>query len=313
MAIPTSTFVTYQAKGNREDLVDDIYLIDPIDTPVMSLAERSTATAVLHEWQSQALAAAAANSNLEGDDASTNAATASVRLSNSSQISDKVPRVSGTQQAVKHAGRSDEMAYQVALKSQELKRDMEFIICANTAENAGDTSTARTLGSLGAWIETNVSAGVGGSGSNLAGNTARTDGTQRVFTETLLKDVLQLQWDNGGKANYMTTGSFNKRQFSGFTGNATRMIDATGAKLQAGIDVYSSDWGTFKVIPNRFQRTRDVWVFQSDMIAIAYLRPFLLKELAKTGDSERKQLLVEYTLEVRNQKAHGLVADLTTS
>lgn len=313
MAIPASTFVTYQAKGNREDLTDDIYLIDPVDTPVMSLAERATATAVLHEWQSQALAAAGANSNLEGDDATTDAATATVRLSNSCQISDKTPRVSGTQQAVKHAGRSDEMAYQVALKSQELKRDMEFIICASTAEATGDTSTARKLGALPAWVETNVSAGVGGSGSNLAGNTARTDGTQRAFTETLLKDALQLQWDNGGKANYATMGSFNKRVFSGFTGNATRMVDATGQKLVAGIDVYSSDWGTFKVIPNRFQRSRDAWVFESDMIALAYLRPFQIRDLAKTGDSDRKQLLVEYTLEVRNQKAHALVADLTTS
>lgn len=315
MATPTNTFISYDAIGNREDLTDDIYLIDPIDTPLMSMAERSRSRAVLHEWQTQSLAAAAANANLEGDDPSTNATTATTRLSNTCQISQKTARVSGTQEAIDHAGRASEMDYQMSLKAAELKRDMETVILRAQAEAAGDTTNARTLGAMLSWITTNVSLGTGGSaaGTSLIGNTVRTDGTQRAFTEDLLQDVLQLCWENGGDPDCIMLGAFNKRTFSTFTGNATRFKGAEDRKLMAGIDIYDSDWGELKVVPNRFQRARDGWVIQKNMVSVPYLRPFKLRDLAKTGDSERKQLLAEYTLEVKNEVAHGLVADLTTS
>lgn len=315
MATPSNTFTSYDAIGRREDLADAIYLTDPVDTPLISMAARVSGTGILHEWQTQALAAAAANAVLEGDDATTDATTATTRLSNTMQISDKVPRVTGSQESVVSAGRDSEMAFQVSLKSMELKRDMELILYRAQAEATGNTTNARTLGAMLSWITTNISIGTGGSaaGTALAGNTVRTDGTQRDFTETLLKDVLSLCWDNGGDPDCLTMGSFNKKRFSAFTGNATRQVDAKDMALYAGIDVYASDWGEVFVVPNRFQRARDVWAIQKDMVALAYLRPFRLYDLAKTGDSERKQLLVEYTLEVRDEKAHGLVADLNTS
>src|SRR6478752_8689470 len=117
MAVPSNTFQTYQAIGNREDLSDVIYRIDPTDTPCMTAFEREKATAVNHEWQTQALAAVdTANYVLEGDDATTDAATPTVRLGNICQISDKVARVSGTQEAVDKAGRGSELDYQAMLK-----------------------------------------------------------------------------------------------------------------------------------------------------------------------------------------------------
>ena len=315
MAVPSSTFKTYEAKGNREDLSDVIYMISPTDTPFISGVPRAKAIATLHEWQTDTLAAAAANSVQEGDDASTNSTTATVRLSNTTQISDKVPRVSGTQEAVNKAGRKSEMSYQVAKVAQELKRDMELICLASTAEVTGDATTARLLGSINAWTTTNISIGTGGSaaGTALAGNTKRTDGTQRTFAEDQLKTVLALCWDNGGDPECIMVGSFNKQKASGFTGNATRFKGAEDKSLVAAIDVYDSDFGELQIIPNRFQRSRDVHVLQKDMWGIAYLRPFQLWDLAKTGDTERKQLLVEYTLEARNEKASGAVYDLTTS
>src|SRR6266536_4521169 len=144
MALPTNTFATYEAIGNREDLSDVIYRIDPTDTPFMTGIEREKASAVNHEWQTQALAAAdTASAVLEGDDATTDAATPTVRLGNVCQISDKVARVTGTQQAVEHAGRDNELAYQEMLKGLELKRDMELILAGtNQAKNAGNSSTA---------------------------------------------------------------------------------------------------------------------------------------------------------------------------
>src|SRR5499426_2377113 len=161
MALPTNTFATYEAVGNREDLSDVIYRIDPTDTPAMSGFEREKASAVNHEWQTQALAPVdAANAVLEGDDANTDAVTPTVRLGNLCQISDKVARVSGTQRAVESAGRDDELEYQEMLKGMELKRDMESILVGtNQAKAAGNSSTARLTASVLSWIKSNTSRG----------------------------------------------------------------------------------------------------------------------------------------------------------
>jgi len=318
MALPTNTFTTYSAAGNREDLSDMIYRIDPTDTPFMTGIEKTKATAVLHEWQTQALAAVnTSNAQLEGDDASADATTPTVRLGNVCQISRKVPQVSGTQQAVEHAGRDNEMAYQEMLKGLELKRDMEGILCGtNQAKNAGNASTARVTASVLSWVKSNTSKGASGVDPSAADGTgSRTDGTQRVFTETLLKTVLQSIWNNGGKPDTIMTGGFNKQVFSTFTGRASPFEETKGKKITASVDAYESDFGTLKVVANRFSRPRDVLVLQMDMWAIAYLngRKMVSIPLAITGDSQRKEVLSEYALEARNEKASGGVFDLTTS
>src|SRR5215472_14674025 len=198
MSLPASTFVTYSAVGNREDLSDMIYRIDPVDTPFMSAAEKEKATAVNHEWQTQALApASSSNAQLEGDDPNTNTTTPTVRLGNICQISYKVARVSGTQQAVEHAGRDNELAYQEMLKGLELKRDLETILVGtNQAKVAGNDTTARKTASVLSKIKATTSKGSGGSDPSAADGTgSRTDGTQRAFTEANLKTVLQSIWN----------------------------------------------------------------------------------------------------------------------
>lgn len=313
MAAPTNTFLSYSAIGNREDLSDVIYNVDPTDTPFLTSIGRTTASAVLHEWQTDALdAASGTNVVLEGDDATTDAVTPTVRLSNTCQISDKVPRVSGTEQAVVSAGRRDELAYQVVKSALALRRDMETSLTANNAEVTGNSTTAREFGGLEAWYETNTSRGTSGADGG-AGNTAATDGTQRAYTETLLKAVIKSCWDNGGDPDCIMLGSFNKQVNSTFTGNATREKSAEDRRLVATIDIYQGDFGTYEIVPNRFSRDRSAHVLQKDMWAAAYLRPIQMANLAKTGDSERRQIIVEYTLESRNEKASGIVADLTTS
>jgi hypothetical protein len=316
MSLPTNTFATYAAVGNREDLSDTIYRIDPTDTPFISGIEREKATAVNHEWQTQALAAVdTTNAVLEGDDAVTDAATPTVRLGNICQISDKVARVTGTQEAVDHAGRESEMAYQEMLKGMELKRDMESILCGtNQAKNAGAAATARVTASVLSWIKTNTSKS-GSDPSAADGTGTRTDGTARAFTEAQLKTVLQSAWTNGGKPDTVMANGFNKQVFSTFTGRSTPQEDAKSKKIVASVDVYESDFGVLKVIANRFQRTRDVLVLQMDMWAVAYLpgRKMVSTVLAKNGDSDRKQILSEYALVSRNEKASGGVFDLTAS
>ena len=314
MAQPTNTFDTYDSVGEREDLSDVIYSIAPTDTPFLSSAAKTKATAVLHEWQTDSLAAAATNNAvIEGDEATLDASTATVRLSNSSQIMDKTVVITGTQESVDKAGRASEIAYQIAKRAKELKRDMEATITGNIAEVGGNASTARKMGTLGAWTITNDDKAADGTTGSGLGNTARTDGTQRAFTEAQLKDVIKSVWNAGGDPSMIMCGPFNKQKLSGFTGNSTRFDAGADATLYTSVDVYASDFGQLQVVPNRFSRDRDAYVLDMEYWGIAFLRDFSMHELAKTGDSEKRQLLVEATLESRNEAASGLVADLTTS
>jgi hypothetical protein len=319
MALPTNTLTAFSAIGNREDLSDMIYRIDPTDTPFINGVEKAKASAVNHEWQTQSLATAVAtNVQLEGDDAAADAAVVTVRLGNLCQISRKVPQVSGTQQAVEHAGRDNEMAYQEMLKGLELKRDMEtYLVGSNNAKVTGNTTTARQTASVLSWIKSNTSKGTGAAAdpSTADGAGTRTDGTQVVFSEARMKTVLSAIWTAGGKPDTVMTGAFNKQMFSTFVGRATPFEETKAKKITASVDAYESDFGTIRVIANRFQRARDVLILQMDMWAIAYLngRKMVSIPLAKTGDSERKEVLSEYSLEARNEKASGGVFDNTTS
>jgi hypothetical protein len=315
MALETNALTTYTGIGNREDLTDQIYRIDPTDVPFLSGCERVKATAVKHEWQTQALASAAANNQLEGDVFTADTTTVTVRLNNNCTISRKIPRVTGTQQAVDHAGRDDEMAYQEMLKGLELKRDMETnLIGVNIATVTGNSTTARKTASVLSWIKTNSDKASDGSDPSAADGTGtRTDGTQRAFKESQLKNVLKSIFDNGGKPDTVMVGSFNKQQFSVFTGRATPTEDTRARRITAAVDFYDSDFGKLSVVPNRFQRSRDALVLQMDFWAIAYLRKFVSTDVAITGDTRSKAMISEYALEARNEKASGIVADLTTS
>ena len=313
MAQPSETFDTYDSIGEREDLSDVIYNISPTDTPFLSSAAKTQATAVLHEWQTDSLASAVtSNAVIEGDEATADAVAATTRLSNSSQILDKVVTITGTQEAVDKAGRASEIAYQVAKKAKELKRDLESSLTSNNAEVTGGSGTARQLGGLGSWVATNDVFGSGGASGGL-GNTARTNGTQRAFTEAQLKSVIKSVWNSGGNPQIIMVGPFNKQKLSGFTGNSTRFDAGADATLYTSVDVYASDFGQTQVIPNRFSRDREAWVLDMDFWGVAFLRDFTMHELAKTGDTEKRQLLVECTLESRNEAASGMIADLTTS
>lgn len=315
MAQPTNTFSTNDMAGIREDLSDIIYDVSPTETPFLSMAGRSEATNTYHEWQVDSLAAAAANYVIEGDDATTDAGTATTRRGNYTNISDKVARVTGTARAVNAAGRADEMDYQVLKRAKELKRDMEVVLLDNNARVAGDDTTARECAGVPSWIFTNVDKASDGTNPAGTGANARTDGTQRAFTEDQVKTVMQLCWEQGGMPDVLMTGSFNRQIASSFTGGKTGFQKAEDKVLHATYDVYESDFGQLKMIPNRFQRARDALILQSDMWKVAFMpgRNMVTTDLAKTGDTDRKQILAEYTLEACNEKANGIIADLTTS
>ena len=312
-----ATYQTYTAIGQREDLSDVIYNISPTDTPIMSSVGKSKATAVYHEWQTDSLAAATTNNAaVEGDDATDATMSPTTRLGNYTQIVQKTVKISGTLDAVDKAGRKSEKAYQLAKASAEIKRDIETIISANQGRSAGNSSTARKLGSLLSWITTNSSFGTSGADPTTIGVSTRTDGTARSFTETILKDVIQQVYSSGGNPKILMVGAYQKQAVSAFAGIAAQRYMAPGNEpttIIGAADVYMSDFGTVSVVPNRFMRTRDALVLDPEYAALAYLRPFATNELAKTGDSEKTQILAELTLEVRNEAAHGIAADLAVA
>jgi len=320
MTIVTNTFTTFDAKGIREDLSNIITNIAPEETPYMSNIGRESISNSLFEFQTDTLAAAAANKQLEGDDvASFDAVTATVRMQNYAQISRKTIVLSATEEVVNKAGRRSELAYQIAKRGSELKRDQEFTMLNGAVAAAGSTSVARGTASLGAWVKTNVDMQTNGTNPSYTTlpNSARTDGTVRTFTETILKNVIQQVWAAGGTPKILMTGPINKQRISSFSGIASSRFNIDGgakpATLVGAVDLYVSDFGNVATVANRFQRERDAWVLDPEYAKMVTLRPYQQVELAKTGDAEKRMLIVEWGHKVLAENAHGLAADLITS
>jgi len=320
MAIVTNTFTTFDAKGIREDLSNIITNIAPEETPYMSNIRKESISNSLFEWQTDTLATAAANKQLEGDDVTSfDAVTATVRLQNYAQISRKTIVLSATEEVVNKAGRKSELAYQIAKRSSELKRDQEFTMLNGAIAAAGSTSVARGTASLQAFIKTNVDMQTNGASPSYTTlpNSSRTDGNVRTFTETILKNVIQQVWTAGGTPKILMVGPVNKQRVSGFSGIASSRFNIDGGARPATIigaaDIYVSDFGNVTVIAQRFQRERDAFVIDPEYAGVVTLRPYQQIELAKTGDADKRMLIVEFGHKVYAENAHGIAADLTTS
>jgi hypothetical protein len=320
MAIVTNTFTTFDAKGIREDLSNIITNIAPEETPYMSNIRKESISNSLFEWQTDTLATAAANKQLEGDDVTSfDAVTATVRLQNYAQISRKTIVLSATEEVVNKAGRKSELAYQIAKRSSELKRDQEFTMLNGAIAAAGSTSVARGTASLQAFIKTNVDMQTNGASPSYTTlpNSSRTDGNVRTFTETILKNVIQQVWTAGGTPKILMVGPVNKQRVSGFAGIASSRFNIEGGARPATIigaaDIYVSDFGNVTVIAQRFQRERDAFVIDPEYAGVVTLRPYQQIELAKTGDADKRMLIVEFGHKVYAENAHGIAADLTTS
>ncbi|MBC7605065.1 MAG: DUF5309 domain-containing protein [Ramlibacter sp.] len=315
MTAPTNTFQTYQAVGNREDLSDIIHDISPTATPFVSALEKVVATSTKHEWQTKSLTAASgSNAVIEGDDATTDASNATVRRYNYTQISDKVAQVSGTQDVVKKAGRKSEMGMQMVDKMKELKRDQEVVLLQNVASVAGGISTPRKSAGAMAWIRTNVSKAADGTLSTGDGTDIYTTGTARALVETFTTSALALAWDAGGEPTMGILGKFQKMQVAQYSGSSTKTSNGDAKKVTNSVDVYVDPLGNeIKFVPCRQAPTGAVMMFDMEHVKLAVLRDYETSPLAKTGDSERKQILTEYCLEMGNEAAHAAVYDLTTA
>jgi hypothetical protein len=321
MAQPTNTFDSYDARGIREDLQDIIYDISPEETPFYSACAKLKATNTFHEWQTDALRSSAANAHVEGDETTAEARSATSRLGNYTQIFKNAVSVPDTDDGLNKSGRAKEIAYQTLRIAKEQKLDIEKALFANNARVAGNSTTARELAGAPAWLITNTVFGANqGADPTGDGTDARTDETSTLiaFSQARFDTVMQSIWEQGGKPDVVYLSAFQMNKALAFTGmnNQRSTIGAavggTNAVVNA-IDVYVTPWGTVEFTPTRENRSRDVFIMQSDMWAVGVLRATRNTPLAKTGDSTRRQVVTELTLVCKNEKASGGVFDNTVS
>ena len=321
MAQPSNTFDSYDAVGIREDLSDIIYDVSPEETPFYTKCKKVKATNALHEWQTDALRAAAANAHIEGDEITANARTATSRLGNYSQIFVDAVSVPDTDSGLKKAGRASEIAYQMLKTAKEQKRDIEKALFDNNARVAGNSTTARELAGMPAWLITNTDFGANeGADATGDGTDARTDETTTLiaFSQARFDSVMQDIWEEGGNPDTVYLSAFQMNKALAFTGmnNQRATIGAsvggTNAVVNA-VDVYVTPWGTVNFMPSRQNRSRDVCICQDDMWSVAVLRNTKNMELAKNSDATRRAIITELTLVSNNEKASGGVFDNTTS
>jgi hypothetical protein len=311
MAKVTNAFDTYTATADREDLSNIIYNISPMQTPFMSSIGKRSVKNVVFDWQTESLPTPSSSGELEGFELSRSAATATVRQSNVCMISKRDATVTGSQESSDPAGKRSEMAHQLAIMSKALKRDMEEALCQNGAKTTGDASTARVTGGFESWITSNDSRGTGG--ASTGGGAAPTDGTQRDLDEDLLKDVLQLCFTNGGEPSLAICGPHNKQVISGFTGRSSARQFVDAETVEASVSIYSSDFGELKIVPSNRSRERSLLLVDPEFAKVSYLRDFKTIDISTIGDALTKMIIVEYGLEVSNEAAHGVVADLNVS
>lgn len=326
MAIVTGSTITYgvgSGGGNREDLEDVIWELDPLETYCLSNFDRVDASATYHEWELDTLVAPAANRMIEGDAESYTSITSPTRAGNYMQISSKQFLVSGTQEVVGKAGRKSEVVRQLKKQMKELKNDMEYALVRNQSSSAGGASTARSLGSIESWIAstdnggngvratTTASASTAAFGSGVV--TAPTDGTTTgALTEAKFKEALQLAWEDGGSNNMVLCGATQKAVISGFSGIATKTTQIPNNKvravIQASADFYVSEFGVHQLMLHRHVRSSVVLCLDPEYWSVAFLRQPFSEEMAKTSDGHKRAMRAEFTLVSRNANASSKIA-----
>ena len=318
MAQPANTLSSYDIKGIREDLSDVIYDISPEETPFLTACAKVKAANTYHEWQTDALRASADNAHIEGDDTIADSRSVTTRLGNYTQIFKNAVVIPGTDESLDKAGRAGEMAYQVMKIAKEQKLDIEKALFANQARSAGSDVAVWRLAGVPAWLTTNTNFQVGNGGADPTGDgtNARTDdGTPTAFDQTKFDATMQAIWTSGGKPETVYLSAFQMNKALGFVGNNAQRsnVSAESKKVVKHMAIYVTPWGTVEFKPTRENRGRDVFIMQDDMWKVANLRSTKNESLAKTGDSEKRQVITELTLVCANEKASGAVYDNTTS
>ena len=318
MAVPANTIQNVARVGVREDLDEKIAELFPDEAPFMKGIGRSKASNTYTEWQTDGLAAAnEANASIQGDDLANLARANTTRVGTHTQLFTKVVGSSTTVEWTNKAGRRSEMARELMKAGREIRTDQEKRFVGNYASVAATAGVAGLTAGAQAWLTTNVSRGATGASGGFAAGivAAATNGTQRPYTETLLKGVLLTIWNNGGNAKMVITNGAQKQAEAAFSGLAVNRIDNSpngGAlTIVAGADIYQSDFGKVAFVPDRFADARSALVVDPEYWDIAVGEGLTTFDLSTTGLASRKAMRTEVALRCLNEKASGVVADLT--
>jgi hypothetical protein len=310
----SNSFATFNSTRVREQLMDKIWNVSVEETPTLALIGKEKVDGPFVEWLNDSFAAGASNKVEQGNIPTIAATTDVSRYSNRTQISEKSGAVTGTQDRVEKAGPASEYDHQVSKKMVELKKDVEVGVLQNTTAIAASAGVApQSRGFLG-FIATNTSKGASGVDPNPLTNTAQTDGTQRAFTDTLLRDVMKTMFDNGAPNMdnlYALIPSAQRATFDTFLAGQTRFDKAEDKTLTATLEVYIGPFGRVKAVNARHMRAREVVLLNKEYASLGVLRPMRDTELAKRGDAREFMVNTEWTLIVKNEKAHGIIRDLT--
>lgn len=321
MTVATNTIQAVARIGIREDLSDRIGELFPDDCPFQKAIGSESASQVYHEWQTDALTAASAqNKTIQGDDLTNDSRANTVRQGNYSQIMKKVVGSSTTMEASKTAGRASELGRELMKAGRELKTDAELRFTGNFAAVAPAAGVAgETAGAL-CFMRAHSYKGAAGTDPTYSGgttvgypNAAAGNGTQRTYTEALLKTALADIWVSGGNPKLVITDVAHKQIAAGFAGLATARRESGDKRLTivAGADFYVSDVGEVQFVPSRFCSARDALIIDPDYWAVATLDALKIGDLARTGLATRKEMHQEVALVCRNEAASAVIRDLT--
>ena len=293
---------TYDDNARREDLMDIITNLDFKEFQLVSGLGTSSAKDILHQWLTDTLKTVGHNAYVESVDASYPDRTDPARLTNYCQIVRVGFDVSDTERSINAAGYNDRYAYETQKALKEYKQDLEFAVLRGSLA-CGSGSAARQMRGIKNWFTShNV-----------------TDNSGVSLSETLLNDRFNDVWDDGTQVDELYVSMYHKRKISGFTAGSTKFVESSDRRLYNAVDVYEADAARMvKLFAHRFIKTSadytgsnnaDVVGIDSSKFRIAYLtgRTPQVRELAKTGDSTKGEVVGEQTLECLHQDA-GFIA-----
>ena len=315
----------------REDVMNKIWDISKVPLPLTDMIGTDSSSNDYKEWTQDSLAAPdITNAVIDGAAAGSAIAAGGARIGNHHQISEKVVKVSHRADASNTIGYTKALAYQIMRRQQELKRDVEATMMVNQASVASvaETTAGKSAG-IPAWLTTNAyhGAGAGADGGFSSGIVAaRTLGTARGLTETLVRTAVQAVYEEGGDPSIMMSvpgviGNFSTYLFSSSARVATLMSDqgksSEAATAVGAVNVFVTDFGTLKLVPNRLQQSytssavADVFILDPSYLSLSYLQNYRTDELGKTGATNDRQMTVDWSLVVGTEKAHAAINDIT--
>ena len=338
MAQPDNTFDRYDlnARGDdvREDLSNILYNVSPTEVPVTTNIGVESTDNTYTEWEQDDIPDPKINAVVDGADFDAEAVTDAVRLGNFCQISRREFTISDRAEVVNKVGRRSEIGYKIALRGKALRRDVESGITSRSAASAGTSSVAGRYATIPTWIRTNDQLGGSGASSVLSGgvspgthgypNTAGTPGTPRGLTEQhILTAGHAVYSQSAGNPNALFLDTQVKQSFSHYLFGTDSSRIATqyqeqgksprgGITVVGAVDVYVNDFQVIDIVPSRFigvgGTSRDVLFLDTSYWDLSFLRPYNTKRIAKSGDSHKRMLLVDYTVRALAEQTSATIA-----